>query len=272
MKDEWKDLIQKAMQDDVEKILEEVNADPYFKDLELPEEVHDRLMAQIREYEDKRRVEQLSEEDREWIRLGKVYKRKQKWNRYIILAAAMIMVFAIGTVSMGEGENVLSFLKQMIAGEEQTVSDSGSTEPIHYVKEEEVYEKVRNEYGFEPVTLDYLPQGTVFQESVFYADMQSINMYYGTDNEANIIYTIRPNYREASFTMVVEDEKIQEYSMNINNVEISLTEYQIVESKENRWSIIWVYRDVQYWLRITDMDKNEVEKILNTLSFYEENI
>lgn len=268
MKDEWKDLIQKAMQDDVEKILEEVNADPYFKDLELPEEVHDRLMAQIREYEDKRRMEQLSEEDREWIRLGKVYKRKQKWNRYIILAAAMIMVFAIGTVSMGEGENVLSFLKQMIAGEEQTVSDSGSTEPIRYVKEEEVYEKVKNEYGFMPVTLDYLPPDTEFKEAVFGPAIQAVYMYYGEGKETDITYIIRPNYRESSFATVIEDEPLQEYMMIVNDTKITLTEYNIVESRENRWSVCWIYQEVQYMLNITDVKQDEVEKVVNLLGFH----
>ena len=57
--------------------------------------------------------------------------------------------------------------------------------------------------------------------------------------------------------------------MNINDVIVSLTEYKIIESKESRWSALWVYKDVQYMLSITDIEQLEVEKIVNSLSFFE---
>lgn len=267
MNDEWKELIQKAMQEEAERILEEVNADPAMRDVQCPDSVREKLFAQIREYEEQKAYEQLSDEDKELIRLGKVYKKRRKWNKFMVLIAAVVAVLALGTVSMGEEKNILSFLKQILSGGERTTSDYGSTEPVLYDSEEELYEEIEKEYGFIPVKLDYLPQGLEFKEAVFGADIQSIYMYYGTKNSTDISYNIRPNYRDSSFVTVIEDDKIQEYMMNVNGIEISLTEYNIEESNENRWSILWTYEEVQYTLNITDMKQAEVEKIINTLGF-----
>ena len=268
--EELKKIVQQGMQaelEEVERILAAIDADPVLREVQAPPELREKVFAQIREYEEQKRLESLSEEEREWIRLGKIYRKRRKWNRYIVVAAALVAVLALGTVSMGEDKNILSLLKQILSGGEQTVSDSGSTEPTQYVEEEDLYEKIEKEYGFIPVKIDYLPQGIEFKEAVFASDIQSIYMYYGTKNSTDITYIIRPNYRESSFVTVIEDDKMQEYMMNVNGIEISLTEYNIKESNENRWSILWTYEEVQYTLNITDMKQAEVEKIINTLGF-----
>jgi hypothetical protein len=268
--EELKKIVQQGMEaelEEVERILAAIDADPVLRNVQAPPELREKVFAQIREYEEQKRLEQLSEEDREYIRLGKIYRKRRKWNKVAVLIAAAIAVLALGTVSMGEEKNILSFLKQIISGGERTTSDSGSTEPVLYDSEEELYEEIEKEYGFIPVKLDYLPQGLGFKEAVFGADIQSIYMYYGTKNSTDITYNIRPNYRDSSFVTVIEDDKIQEYMMNVNGIEISLTEYNIEESNENRWSILWTYEEVQYTLNITDMKQAEVEKIINTLGF-----
>ncbi len=268
--EELKQLIKEGFDEEmkeIEEILAAIDADPELRNAQCPESVHDKLFEQIREYEEQKRLENLSEEDKEWIRLGKIYRKRRKWNKVAVLVAAAIVVLALGTVSIGEDKNILSYLKQILSGGERTTSDSGSTEPVLYDSEEELYEEIEKEYGFIPVKLDYLPQGMQFKEAVFGSDIQSIYMYYGTKNSTDITYNIRPNYRESSFVTVIEDDKVQEYMMSVNGIEISLTEYNIEESNKNRWSILWTYEEVQYTLNITDMKQTEVEKIINTLGF-----
>lgn len=270
--EELKRLVQEGMEaelEEVERILAAIDADPVLRNVQAPPELREKVFSQIREYEEQKRLEQLSEEDREYIRLGKIYRKRRKWNKVAVLIAAAIAVLALGTVSIGEDKNILSYFKKIVSGEEITEIDSDSIEPTVYTEEDKVYEAIEDEYGFKPVKLEYLPQKTAFKEAVSCVDIQGVNMYYETGKEANIIYTIRPNYREASFAVVVEDEKIQEYSMNINDVIVSLTEYKIIESKKSRWSVLWVYKDVQYMLSITDIEQLEVEKIVNSLSFFE---
>lgn len=268
--EELKRLVQEGMEaelEEVERILDIINSDPVLKDIKCPDSVRVKLFEQIREHEEQKRLENLTEEEKEWIRLGKIYRKRRKWNKVAVLVAAAIAVLALGTVSIGEDKNILSYLKQILSGGERTTSDSGSTEPVLYDSEEELYEEIEKEYGFIPVKLDYLPQGLRFKEAVFGSDIQSIYMYYGTKNSTDITYNIRPNYRESSFVTVIEDDKIQEYMMSVDGIEISLTEYNIEESNENRWSILWTYEEVQYTLNITDMKQTEVEKIINTLGF-----
>lgn len=270
--EELKQLIKDGFDEEmreIEEILAAIDADPVLREIEAPPELREKVFAQIREYEEQKRLENLTEEEREWIRLGKIYRKRRKWNKVAVLVASAIAVLALGTVSMGEDKNILSYFKKIVSGEEITEIDSDSIEPTVYTEEDKVYEAIEDEYGFKPVKLEYLPQKTAFKEAVSCVDIQGVNMYYETGKEANIIYTIRPNYREASFAVVVEDEKIQEYSMNINDVIVSLTEYKIIESKKSRWSVLWVYKDVQYMLSITDIEQLEVEKIVNSISFFE---
>ena len=267
MRDEWKEIIQEEMMKDAERIMDEINADLSLKDVIAPEEIHEKLFAQIHEYERQRVFEQLSEEDKELIRLGKVYKKRRKWTKYLILVAAVLAVLGLGTVCIGEGEKVFSFMSRLFSGGDQTVVDSEEVEPIQYLDEDEAYEKIKKEYGFSPVRLEYLPNDTVFGEAVFSTEMQYVNMIYEINDKASVIYIIRPNYRESSYGTIIEDEKKQEYQMNVNNVEITVTEYNIVEIQENKWSVCFVYQDVQYLLRINNMEQAKVEKIINNLGF-----
>lgn len=268
--EELKQLIKDAQDEEmreIEEIMAAIDADPVLREVQAPPELREKVFAQIREYEEQKRLEQLSEEDREYIRLGKIYRKRRKWNRVAVLIAATVAILAIGTVSMGEDKDILSIFKKIVSGEERTEISSDSIEPTVYVEEEKLYEKIEEEYNFMPVKLDYLPTGTSFVEGVFGSGIQNISMAYKTDDGASILYVIRPNYREGSLGTVVEDKKMQEYTMSVQDIAIDVTEYTIIDSGQNRWSISFTYRDVQYLLRITNMSKKEVTKIIENLGF-----
>lgn len=265
--EDWKEFIAKEMEKSLDDVMAEIEADPKMKDVKPPEGMYDELMEMIHEHERQEIYEQLSDEDKELIQLGKEYKKKRRFDRFVVVLAAMIVGLWLGSVCIGDEGDILRFMKQILTGGEQSVSDTGKTEITHYDEEEELYEVIEKEYGFIPVKLNYLPQKTVFKEAVFCPDIQGVNLYYLTDGEASVIYTIRPNYRESSLATVIEDKKIQEYVLVVNGVEITLKEYEIRDSGENRWSIYFNYENVQYMLRLTDIEQQEVEKIVNDLSF-----
>lgn len=270
--EEFKKIIQCAMEEEmreIEEILAAIDADPVLREVQAPPELREKVFAQIREYEEQKRLEQLSEEDREYIRLGKIYRKRRKWNRVAVLIAAVVTVLALGTVSLGEDKNIFNALSRIFLEREQEVVDSDNIEPDVYNTEAEIYEKIEDTYGFSPVKMEYLPQNTGFLEAVYGEDIQGINIFYGMGDRANIIYIIRPNYREASFGTDIEDEKIQEYQMLVNDTEISVKEYRIIDSGENRWSVQFEHQDTQYLLRITDLEQEEVEKIINGLRIRE---
>lgn len=279
MSDKWDKFLRNLMEDDSELdelefidpelILEEINKDPELRDVKAPEDLHDRVFAQIREYEEQKRLAELSDEEKELLRLGKIYRKRRKLSRCAVLVAAAVALFAIGTISMGENESILQILSRYLMGGEQVVSDSGSVEPVKYIDEEEVYDEIEETYSITPVKLRYLPGDVEFLEADFYSDIQEINMYYGIGDTSGLIYIIQPNFRETSHATVIEDKKIQDYIMTINETNVLVKEYQIEESSTNRWLVTWIYQDVQYTLNITNMERNEVEKIVNSLKLYE---
>ena len=268
--EQLKRLVKEGMEWEAEQLMKIINSDPTLKDVKCPEEVHDRLFEQIRLYEEQKAQEardQLSHEDKELLRLGTICRRRRKWNRYVVLAAALVAVLAVGIVSMGHGENIFSVITKMFAGREQTVVDSGETEPNTFLAEEEIYEKIETTYGFSPIKLEYLPAGTSFQEGIIGEQIQEIKLIYGTKDTADVTYIIWPNYRDTSCATDIEDKKIQEYQMEVNGVTISIKEYLIEDSGENRWALHFEFQNVHYFLRITDLHQDEVEEILSNLRF-----
>lgn len=268
--EQLKRLVKEGMEWEAEEMIRIIDSDPTLEDVKCPEVVHDRLFEQIRLYEEEKAQEarnRLSYEDKELLRLGKVCRSRRKWNRYVVLAAALVAVLAIGTVSMGEKENIFSVFSRVFSGEEQVIVDSEGIEPITYIDESEAYAKIEEEYGFVPVRLAYLPYNVEFVEAVLGNEIQGINIVYGNADQADIIYVIRPNFRASSFGTDIEDKKMQEYQMNVKDITVLLTEYLIEDSGENRWSVQFEYQDVQYLLRITNMEQEEVEKIVKDLGF-----
>lgn len=267
MNSEWKELITQAMEREAEEIMEEVNSDPAMKDVKAPEGMHEELMQMIHEYEKQKVYAQLSEEDREYLQIGKSYMKRRRLNRYIILVAAVVFVLAFGTVSIGENKSLFDFVARVFSGGEQEIVDSDEVEPILYLHEDEVYEKFEEVYDVIPVKLGYLPENTKFYEATFNQGIQCVNMIYEMDDKTSLTYIIRPNFREASFGTVIEDEKVQEYQMVVNDIEVKMTEYIVAETGDNQWSIHFTYEDITYMIRVTKMKQEEAEKIVMNLNF-----
>ncbi|MBQ4559621.1 MAG: DUF4367 domain-containing protein [Tyzzerella sp.] len=267
MNEQWREIIAEEMEREAEAIMAEVNADPALKDVKAPEGMYEEFMQMIREYEKQKLYDQLSEEDREYLRIGKAYVKRRRLNRYIILVAAVVFVLAFGTVSFGENKSLFGWLSTLISEGDRTTVDSEDVEPLLYVNEHEVYEKIEEVYDFIPVRLGYLPENTEFYEAMFDENLQYINMVYEMNDETSLSYIIRPNYREASFGTVIDDERIQEYQMEVNDVDVEITEYIIMETGTKKWTVQFTYEDVVYMIRLSKVQKEEVEKVVMNLDF-----
>lgn len=249
-------------------IMEEVNADQDVVDRPLPPHMHEKIMQRIDAYEAKREAERLSAEEVEFIRLGKLYKKKRKMRKYFVLAAAVIGVLAFGITSMGENEKIFGMFKRDTLGREQTqINSSDSVVKETDWSEDEVYEEIESKYGFYPVKLDYLPDGIGFLEVDINEEIPNIYMLYGTNENVKISYQIRPNYRDGSWSKDVEDKLLEEYEVQVQDVTLHLQRYR-VENDVERWVVEFKYESTSYSLIIVDYEKEEVEKIVENLYFY----
>lgn len=271
MSKKWKRLLQEEMKQDAERIMEEVNSDASLADVKVPDEIHEKLMKQIREYEGVSEPQVLTAEERELIRLGRVYQKRRRWNRYAVLAAAVICVLTLGMTSLGGTEQVINTVKRMIGERQQTkiavegeeLVDSGIS------TEEEAYQKIEDVFGTATVRFDYLPDGMKFIESVIEEETQNARLYYEKGNEKILSYTMWFNYRPSSRGMDVEDAIIQEYDVEVSGNPVNVKKYAIGNQELVRWKLDFQYQKVQYFVTMEGFTEEEIEKTIKNLHFFE---
>ncbi len=264
--------------EETELFMQEVYSDPDVKDAKPPKDLHDKVFAEIRMRENAKRKEEfaeefaeewgMSEEEKELIRLGRIYRRRRGLRKYVAVAAVLVFVLAFGVTSMGGPKRVYENIKYALTGHEQITVDSDDEDivPVTTMDEEAAYLEIEKKYGFTPVELYYLPDGVEFLDVKMGEAIQGINMSYGVGEEVKIVYFIRPNYRTGSFGKDVEDDFVEEYIEENEFTTIYIRRY-VVEEKEERWSVQFEYKEVLYTISIADTFKEEVEKIVKNLFF-----
>lgn len=267
MDDKRRDNTKEEMSMEELLLMKKIDEDPKLRDLKAPEKLREKVFEAIHEIQNEQIRECLSEEDKELLRLGRIYRKKRKCQKYLVLVAVMVMVLAIGITSVGGAEKVFRIVKRNLLIREQTqVNSEQGVKEIDNLDEEKVYEKIEDEFGFLPVRMMYLPKGVEFQEANIYEEIQEIQLIYGKGKNADIIYTIRPNFREGSWGRDIEDRLIEEYSIDRSRAVIHVKKYGI-EDGTVRWVAMFEFQDVSYSLMIFNMEKIEVEDIVQNLYF-----
>ena len=275
MDEEMKRFLQEELKKETDQIMREVEADPEVADLTAPSEIDQKLYEQIKQYKEEHYApeETLSGEQQELIRLGKIYKRKQKRRKYVVLAAAVVSAFAVGITSFGGPERIFHKFNWNIGDREQTNFDSDDEDIVaaKASEEEEAYQKIKDEFGIEPVRMYYLPANMKFQDVIIYREMQNIQIIYtdGDDENKTLRYQVSTSYRDASNGLDVEDSLIKEERVEVKGVPIKIKYYQIEQGNSERISAMFEHQDIQYLLSINNIKADEFEKILKNLNFFE---
>ena len=269
MGEKMKRFMREQSNREADEIMAMIDQDPEMADVHAPDELGVALFAQIDEYE-KSKTHNLSEEEKELIELGKVYKKRRKARKYVAVAAIAVMAMTFGGVTvMGGPEKVMEVMKRAVMGREHTVVNSDDDRVVQKdnISEEEAYNQIQEEFGFLPVKLDYLPKGVGFSISEINEETQCINLVYQSEDEATIMYVLQPNYKVSSLGNDVEDVFIEEQYFFEKNVEIILKHYQVQETREDRWIAQFEYNNVFYYLQLYNIKEQEVNKILENLYF-----
>lgn len=266
----WKEFIQREMDkelEEIEGVLEKINNDPVMREWKAPDGLHDKVLEQIRESQAD--TERLSDDEKELIRLGMVYKKRRKWNKLLVLAAAVVCALAVGVTSIGGPKKLIEKFGWNIGDREQTNIDTDDerVKKPDVVSEGEAYAKIEEEFGFYPVRLDYLPDGMVFKDMFITESTKDVTLSYVGDNKETIIYYIYPEYRTGSIGHDVEDQLDEQYEKIVHDITISIKKYLIEENNANRYKISFEYGNVYYFLEVNVVEKQEVEKIIENLFF-----
>lgn len=198
----------------------------------------------------------------------KVRVRKRRKKAIIAWAVALVAVLGIGITSLGDEGFVTETMEQLLGNRKLTNIDTdhaGKEENID-TEEENIYQKIKDEFGFDPVRLDYKPKKMILVDSLIDDSLITASVYY--QYKDNILtYTMASAYQDFSFGFDIEDEVLDEYVKNVGGIEIDVTEYTIKDKNEREFSAEFQYKDISYILTGI-IEKDEFEKILENLHFF----
>lgn len=207
----------------------------------------------------------MEEEAREEAR-SKTRRKKRRFRMYIGLAAALVLAMAIGVNSLGGPERIIRMLTQIV-GDREVVQVDSDRDNLILVKEneEEAYQKIKQEFGVDPVRIVERPQNMRFVKMQLDLKMQIAEISYSYNDEV-IVYLINASFAGSSLGIDVEDEIVDKYEKNINGNLIRIKEYEIEETHTTRYSLNFKYNGLEYYL-VGTMTKEEIDIIVNNLFF-----
>lgn len=284
MSKDVKQFLQEEMEKEKERLLAEVEQDDTLQDIEVPDEIEERLFAQIHSYEEGRREREKEEggaecapeasewtaEEAELIRLGRVYKRRRRLSKYIVLAAALVLALALGMTSLGGPEKVIRMITEAVNGggtETEFDVDDGSVHVIECDDESDALREIESQWNINPVRLRYLPEGVVFKKAEMDELFQTAYFLYQKNGKIKTHYQITVGHLTGSY--VEEAEESEEYTDTkmVQGVPVTIIRQSIENGKTVRWTIKFEYQNAQYLIYIMDEELEEVNKIVENLIF-----
>lgn len=233
----------------------------------LPEEYQDALRAGMELKKQESAIDGKGETDGEEAGENTRRVRKKKSLRvYVALAAVMIMVLAVSISSVGDGRSLMKTIKSMVGEREVVKVNSGEDNyVIEAESEEEAYQKIKDEFGINPVKIMHVSKGMQFNRIEIDKEMHVAELYYNYKDE-NIVYIINCDRSKNSVGVDREDEIIEKYDMEVQGIEISVKVCQLPETDRKRYFAHFNYKKGEYFL-IGVMERGEFEDILKKLYF-----
>lgn len=254
-----------------------------------------RLKEQMREYqreqaenearEREEAINNLSEEDRRALELGrkmlkaevgtadtsekKVHYRRKPLKIYLALAAVIVCVLAMGITSMGGPERVVRMVRQAVGDRDVEQVDSNKTDKQNKIiegeAEEEAYQKIRDTFDTDVVKVFVCLPNMKFDTMNLDEKKQVAELYY-TYQKRKIVYIVNTGYRESSWGIDIEDSIEKEYSKEINGCNMNIVVYKVENSNQSRCVSKFKYEGVEYFM-MGLMEEGDFEKILKNLVF-----
>ena len=241
---------------DIEK---EVESRDDLDDIKVSEDMETSLFNKIQEYEYDKRVKKA------------VHRSKKKRRLFLALAAVLILV--CGSVMTGTGsKSYWKVLMDQIAGGERASHIDVEEMESHETEdgdEIQVFNEIRKEIGISPVRLGYMPENLFFTGYELDKEQNLAVIFYNY-NDQIMQYLMYMNDTDSSYGQTEIDQLVNEYQITVNNNVIDIKEYMVLNQENNRYVAEFEYMDAQYQLTGL-MEKEEFDKIIKNLIFYDEN-
>ncbi len=242
-----------------QKIEEEVRNRDDLDDIKVSEDMETSLFNKIQEYEYDKRIKKV------------VHRSKKKRRLFLALAAVLILV--CGSVITGTGsKSYWKVLWERVAGDEEAniinVEDMEAEKTDDW-DEIQVFHQIRQEIGILPVRFGYMPKNMIFIGHELDKEQNRAIIFYKYDNQI-IRYSMYMNDIDSSHGQIEPDRLIDEYQIKSeDNISVNIKEYAVTD-EPNRYVAEFEYMDAQYEV-IGSIEKEEFNKIIENLFFYDEN-
>lgn len=266
-------LSQEEMQREADEIRALIDSEPELEDICVTDDMHDRMMDRIQKYEQEKALSNLSEENKEALRLGKELQNKRKKTRmprkrkvWLVLAATLVLVTSVGVTSVGRKNIIVEMLEKTFGDGDKTYVDSEEIDPVKNVTEEQAYADVKEVLGDNIVSVVYLPDNSEFLDIQLDKELQEATLYYST-GQTIISFQMVSRYVNSSIGMDLEDELLQEYKIELPETSVQMKEYKVKETGEREYTAKFSYKNCKYFLTGI-IKKEEFEKIIKNLHFF----
>lgn len=197
---------------------------------------------------------------------GKVLYRKKKRKYFVIsLAAVLVIVMGVGVTTVGSKSHWKVLWERVTGGKTMNVintedMDSHETEDVDEV---DAYNEITEKLNINPIRIRYRPNDMSLVRYEIQEEMLKADLLYEYKDEI-IRYSLYMNDEDSSFGQNEEDNKIDEYTISIKEIEIKAEEFEVVDGSENRQIANFEYQGMHYQLKGI-MKKSEFKKILENL-------
>ncbi len=305
MENSQKRSLQREIEKDVQQIEKEIASRPELDQIQVTKEMDEVLMSKIREYEkEKAEAEKaaISRDGTERIKEKKLNKKvldmevseelapdmeliskmnfipdvgkstviryKRRRVRWIAaLAAVLVLALGLGMTSIGS-KSYLKELLDVLMGEESArvinVEDmeKQTTEDIDEMK---VYQEIGEKFGQTPVWMRYKPEKMELENYDIEEGLRLARLIFNY-NGGIVRYSIYASQEDSSWAEGEDDIIAEEYTREINGVEIEVDEINKPNQKEQTKAARFEYKGMHYEIK-GNIEDSEFEKILENLYF-----
>ena len=194
------------------------------------------------------------------------FRRKAYLSRVAAAVVIVLLAGGIGVTGFGGPERVMEIVKSKVGTREvEKVNSNDDNLVIKKENEEQAYQKIKDELGFEPVRIIDRPDGFKYKWAKLEKEAQISEIMYQYKGE-NILYTVSMTQSNNSWGIDVDDAEVGQYTKKVNGVNISIHEYKVATSKKKRYVAKFKYLGAGYYLAGV-MPQKDFYDILKKLYF-----
>ncbi len=268
--------------EELERLMDKVENDPRYEDVEAPPEFFEALSEHTRKLKEEMRIKEevLSDREKEALEIGlKVLnqredlnqrrKARRQSNKAILTAACVACFFVVALVApkASADDGVWGFFIDMFGGNTKNkVTTSDNYIEIEDDLEFAAYEEAEDLFGEFVASIPANVKGLQFDSAEIVEDANFVDLRYNV-GEHTLMYNVKKKTLNDSTVFVQEEVVTDTFLVQGDVVEFVVHEYTSEDTDKVEYNTIFHYEGLTYTV-ISDVPREVFEEILNKIIFF----